>query len=115
MGIDKDMLLILKSSGLGDGEPDLGEKLMTAFLDTLYNSGVYPARIGCLNSGVFLTTAGSPVLEILRKFEATGTEILSCTTCLNYYRRMDMLKIGRAATMKDTVADMLGFKKILTP
>jgi len=115
MGIDKDMLLLLKSSGLGDGEPDLGEKLLTAFLDTLYNTGVYPARIGCLNSGIFLTTEGSPVLDTLRKFEAAGTEILSCTTCLNYYHRMEKLCIGKAATMKDTVTDLLKFKKVLAP
>ena len=29
MHLDKQFLLILKSSGIGDGEPDLGERLMS--------------------------------------------------------------------------------------
>ena len=115
MAVDEDLLLILGSSVLGDGEPDLGEKLMTAFLSMLFESERLPARIVCMNSGVFLTTEGSSVLELLGRFEAEGCEILSCGTCLEYFGRREALRIGKPTNMRDTVASMLSFGKVLTP
>ncbi len=115
MKIDKNFLLILKSSGLGDGEPDLGEKLIKAFLETLYESGTLPARIICLNSGIFLTTEGSSVHEVMRKFLDQGTEIFSCGTCLDYYNRKEKLIIGEPSNMKATVDSFLNFEKIIWP
>ena len=35
MAVDESLLLMIQSSLLGDGEPDLGEKLMRAFLTQL--------------------------------------------------------------------------------
>lgn len=115
MPVDDELLLMLKSNGLGDGEPDLGEKLLKAFLEQLLELGAVPAKIACLNSGIFLTTEGSQVIDILRKFEEKGSEILSCSTCLVYYDRKDKLLIGKPTTMKDTVSNMLIFRKILAP
>jgi len=115
MKIDRELLLMLKSSELGAGEPDLGAKLMHAFLDTLFASGRIPAKIACLNSGIFLTTEGSPVADVLKKFEKAGAEIVSCGTCLKYYDREDKLMFGKPSNMKITVGDMLNFKKVLAP
>ncbi len=115
MGVNKDLLLVIDSSGLGDGEPDLGEKLMKAFLNVLFESGDLPARIICMNSGVFLTTDGSSVLDILKGYEEQGTEILSCGTCLDYYGRSDNLRVGKPTNMKETVSALLGFEKVLKP
>ena len=99
----------------GNGEPDLGDKLMKSFLSMLWESETIPDRIVCLNSGIFLTTGGSHVEDILRKFEEKGSEILSCGTCLEYYNRKDTLIIGKPTNMKDTVEAMLNFKKVLSP
>lgn len=115
MAIDRDLILFLGSSGIGDGEPDLGAILMDSFLKMLLESGSIPARIFCMNSGIFLTTEGSNVLETLGKFEQHGTEILTCQTCLAYFRREDKLVIGKPTNMKETVNSMLEFKKVLAP
>ena len=115
MKLDKELLLFLNSSGLGQGEIDLGEKLMQAFLRMLMESGTTPAKIICMNSGIFLTTEGSQVIDMLSQFEENGSEILSCGTCLDYYGRKDKLLIGQSTNMKATVDSMLGFKKILSP
>jgi selenium metabolism protein YedF len=115
MTLNEDLLLVIDSSGLGEGEPDLGEKLMRAFLNVLFESGDLPARIICMNSGIFLATEGSPVLDTLKGYEEQGTEILSCGTCLNYYGRSDKLRVGRPTNMKETVDGLLGFKKVLKP
>jgi selenium metabolism protein YedF len=111
--IDSDFLLILGSSQLGDGEPDLGEKLMASFLGQLLEVGTVPGKIICMNTGIFLTTRGSPVLETMRKLADAGAAISSCTTCLNYYGRLDSLEVGTAGTMRDTVAAMLEARKVV--
>ena len=114
MAINKDLLVMLKSNGLGDGEPDLGEKLMNAFLNMLLDSGETPAQIICMNSAVYLTTENSPVLETMREFEKAGARILSCGTCLDYYGRKDKLEVGSVTNMRDTVTALLGFGKIVS-
>jgi len=68
-----------------------------------------------MNSGVFLTTEGSPVLEILKRYEEQGTEILSCGTCLDYYGRTDRLCMGRPTNMRETVNALLNSKKVPKP
>lgn len=113
--IEPELLLVLKSSVLGDGEPDLGERLLGAYLVSLLDSGTLPKRIVCMNSGVFLTTEGTPFLDVLRQFEAAGAEITSCGTCLSYYDRSDKLIVGKEGTMKDAVNAMLTFPRILQP
>ncbi len=115
MGVEQDFLLVLKSSGLGDGEPDLREKLLKSFLDVLYELRAIPSRIVCSGTGIFLTTEGSPVAETFNKFKEEGTEIFSCSTCLEHYNREDKLIFGTPTTMKDTVSAMLSFKKVMAP
>jgi hypothetical protein len=68
-----------------------------------------------MNSGVFLTTAGSTVLETLRKFADAGTEILSCGTCLDYYDRRDSLEVGGPTNMREMVRSMLSFERVVSP
>ena len=115
MKTNEDLLLVIDSAGLGDGEPDLGEKLMKAFLNVLLESGELPARIVFMNSGVFLSTEGSQVLDTLKRYEEQGTRILSCGTCLDYYGRKEALRIGEPTNMKETVHALLRFKKVLKP
>lgn len=115
MAIESDLMMFLGSSTIGDGEPDLGEKLMQNYLKMILESERIPAKIICMNSGIFLTTEGSQVLDSLQAFEKEGAEILSCGTCLDYYKRKDKLKIGSPTDMKTTVNSMLQFKKILSP
>ncbi len=115
MTVNNDFLLVIDSAGLGDGEPDLGEKLTKAFLNVLLESGELPTRMIFMNSGVFLTTEGSPVLDILERYEEQGTTVLSCGTCLEYYGRKDKLRVGDPTNMRDTVEALLRFKKVLKP
>ena len=112
---NEELLLVLKSSCIGENDPDLGKKLMSAFLKTLLNSETIPARIICLNSAIFLTTEGSPVNDQMKSFEDTGTDILSCTSCLEFFDRQDKLVIGHATTMKDTIDSLMNFKRVLSP
>ena len=113
MPVDHDLLLLITSSTLGEGEPDLGEKLLDAFLGQLFESKTLPAVIICLNSGIFLTTAGSSVLERLQRFEAAGTSVYSCGTCLEYHGRADQLQVGTVGNMRQTVQALLQHRRVL--
>jgi len=115
MKVSEDLLLVLKTSGIGDVEPDLGEKLMNSFLNALLETGSLPAKIICMGTGIFLTTEGSAVGEILDTFIRSGTEILSCGTCLEYYGKSDELIIGKSTNMNETVSAMLSYEKVLAP
>jgi len=112
--VNKDLLVVLKSGGLGEGEADLSGKLMSAFLETLLESGEVPARMICINSAVFLATEGSPVADILKGLEDAGTEILSCGTCLAYYGRKEKLVAGRPTDMRETVKGLVGYSKVIS-
>ncbi len=80
----------------------------------LSESGQRPAKIIFLNSGVLLTTQGSPVEDRLEKLQREGTEISSCITCLTYFDRMEKMVVGKRSDMKDTVRSLASFKKIVT-
>jgi len=112
--IDNDFILILKSSGVGESEPDLATTLMSGFLRTLLDSGRLPVKLICMNAGIFLTTEGSPVAGLLDEYAKAGTTVLSCSTCLNYYQRADKLIVGQAGNMKDSVDAILNAKKVVT-
>ena len=113
MSIDRDSLLVITSSEIGAGEPDLGAKLTELFFNVLSQSERRPAKMIFINSGIFLTTQGSPVEDKLKKLEAEGTEISSCISCLTYFDRMEKLVVGKPSNMKDTVDSLASFKKVV--
>lgn len=114
MTIETGFLLVIKSSGLGEGEFDLGQRLIMNFFKVMSELGRSPARIIFINSGVFLTTTGSPIIDMLKSLEKLDTEILTCSTCLEYYGRSDKLEVGKPTTMKNTVDAILDFRKVVT-
>ena len=114
MSIDRDFLLVIASSEMGVGEQDLGAKLTELFFKVLSESQQRPAKMIFINSGIFLTTVGSPVEDKLRKLEEDGTEISSCITCLTYFDRMEKVVVGKLSDMKDTVNSLGSFKKVVT-
>jgi len=113
MPIDNDLLLVLRSAELAPVEPDLGQKLTRAFLTQLLETGHLPGRIVCMGTAIFLTTDGSPVLDLLEKFVAAGTQIASCGTCLDYYGRREKLRVGAVGNMKDTAEAMATFPRVM--
>ena len=111
--VQNDFLLILRSSGIGESEPDLGEQLMTGFLGSLLAAGELPARLICMNTAIFLTTAHGPASEILTEMAAAGSAVLSCGTCLRYYDREDRLVVGSVTNMKETAAAVQAHAKVV--
>ena len=106
--------VLVKSNLFGEGDPELGGILMKSFLFSLNELEGKVAHLIFMNSGVKLTTAGSPVLEHLEALEQKGVEVLSCGTCLDFYNVKDKLMAGKVTNMYTAVEILTGADRVLT-
>lgn len=102
----KDLVIMIGSDKLGEGDAQLGEILMKGYLYTLTESKPYPKSILFVNRGVFLTVEDSEVIDHIRTLESEGVEILSCGTCLDYYHLKEKLAAGGVSNMYTIVDTM---------
>ncbi|MFC1964287.1 sulfurtransferase-like selenium metabolism protein YedF [Chloroflexota bacterium] len=106
-------VILITTDCLGTGVRELGEILMKSFLNKLCDAELRPARIILINDGVRLATEGSKVLEPLAFLEKEGVSVLSCGTCLEYYKLKDKLKVGQVTTMDNIVSYLLTASKVI--
>ncbi|NLC12187.1 MAG: sulfurtransferase-like selenium metabolism protein YedF [Firmicutes bacterium] len=107
-------VLLISSSTLGRGSEELGKILMRSFIYTLHEAETIPDRMLFINSGVYLTVEGSPVLDELKKLAERGVEIFSCGTCLDYYKLKEKLAVGSVTNMYDTVEALTKASRCIT-
>lgn len=108
-------VVFIRNDVLGRGDDKLGRILMKAFLKTLKSAEPLPAKLLFINAGVHLTTEGSEEIEALRELADLGVEIVSCGTCLDYFGKLDQVKVGVAGTMFDIVDSLVRAAKVITP
>ena len=106
-------VVLITSDQLGVGDERLGEILMKAFLNTLWDYEPKPAKLLFINNGVRLTTEGSEVLETLALLEKKGVQVFSCGTCLEYYNLREKLRVGLVSNMYATVDALLQATKVI--
>ena len=100
-------VFLVQSEGLGRGDDQLGKLLMANFLRLLGESKDKPGSIIFWNTGVRLVCEGSIVLDHLKRLEEQGVEVLSCTTCLEYFDLLNKLNIGKPTTMVKSIQSIL--------
>jgi selenium metabolism protein YedF len=110
---DSSIVVLITSDVFGTGDRRLGEILMKAFLNTLWDVETRPAKLLFINSAVNLTIEGSEVLETLKLLENEGVQVFSCGTCLEYYNLKEKLSVGLVTNMYDTVDSLLSADKII--
>jgi selenium metabolism protein YedF len=114
--VNKEKIVVyIAHQEMGAGNDELGLILMRAFLKTIPEFKPLPQRIIFLNSGVKLTTSGSPVLEILAELEKDGVEILSCGTCLDFFNLKAQLKAGKVTNMFEIIATLRSADRVIAP
>jgi selenium metabolism protein YedF len=111
----KKLLVFIAGETVGRGSEELGAILMRSFLFTLKELNPLPWRIIFINSGVKLATDGSPYLDILDELIALGTDIISCGTCLDYYRIKDKLMVGKISNMYEIESSFLDATSVIKP
>lgn len=107
--------LYLDSDRIGQGDEELGRKLLRIFLEKLVASEVKVDFVACLNTGSFLTTEEGPALESLRALAARGSIITTCGTCLDHYQRKERLLIGAVGGMQQTVELFASAERVIAP
>lgn len=106
--------ILITNRYFGQGEEELGQVLMRSFLYTLGEMNGQVKNIIFMNSGVFLTTEGSEVLEILQGLSQEGVQILSCGTCLDFYGLKDKLAVGGITNMYTAVEMLSSAERSIT-
>lgn len=98
------ILVLVTRETLGSGDDELGKKLMIAYLKTIKEMGAELWQLIFVNGGVKLTIADSPVLKELQEYEAAGTVVLACGTCLEHFGLTELKQVGGTTNMLDIVS-----------
>jgi sulfur relay (sulfurtransferase) complex TusBCD TusD component (DsrE family) len=97
------VLLIVTKEGMGSAPEELQTVLAINFFRNLVNENQTPETIFFYADGVKLNVKGSVIEDSLEELEKRGSKILTCTTCLNFFKLKDQLSSGSTATMKDLI------------
>jgi len=107
--------VFISSNLFGHGDDELGRILMRAFIKTIRELSPKPNKVIFANSGVKLTTQGSDLIEELNKLEELGVEIMSCGTCLDYFKLVGKLEVGIASNMYEIAQSLVDADRIVKP
>lgn len=111
----EDAVILITSKYLGEGEEELGQALMKNFIYSIRENDVWPSTVIFYNSGVFITSKQSQMIDDLIYLEQNGVEILSCGACLDYYNLKESLKVGSITNMYTITEKLLSSKKVIKP
>lgn len=105
---------LITSNMFGQGPPDLGEVLMKSLMLTITETSPAPQALLFLNSGVLMTCEGSSVIGQLHSLSSKGTVLISCGTCLEYYKLKNKLIAGRVGNMLEINGYLSKAAKVIT-
>ena len=107
------IMVLIATDRLGNGDDELGKKLIISFIKTIKEMGDELWRLVLVNNGVKLTIDDSPVLEDLVAYENDGLTILVCGTCLTHFGLLEAKKVGETTNMLDIVTAMQLAHKVI--
>lgn len=107
-------VILVGGPGIGEGDSQLGSILMNHFFYSLTRLEETVRCVIFVNSGVFLTTEGSNILNYLNFLQDRGVEIISSSTCLEQYHLTDRLKIGTTANMFTITEKLMDSLRVIT-
>ena len=110
----KKIMVLVATDRMGQGDDELGAKLMDSFIKTLKEMGEELWRLVLINSGVKLSISDSRVLDDLKDLEEAGVTILVCGTCLTHYDLLNEKKVGETTNMLDIVTAMQLSDSVIT-
>lgn len=108
-------VVLVSSEFFGTGDEALGRILTRAFIKTLGELDPLPAKVIFVNSGVRLTTEGSELISDLVALAGRGVEVVSCGTCLDFYKLKESLRVGTVTNMYDIASSLCAAERIVRP
>lgn len=110
---EDNIVIVITTDKLGQGAEELGKVLMKSYTYALTETNPRPEAVIFLNSGVKLTAEGSEVIENIKKLESLGVEIISCGTCLDYYKLKEKLQAGIVGNIYSIIEKMNSASKVI--
>ena len=105
-------VLLLTRDQFGDGDAELGRKVLATFLrKSVALEGLEAVLF--VNHGARLVAPDSPVLPELHMLEQRGVELVPCGTCLAHYGITP--EIGEVADMDSIVRELSRAEKVVSP
>lgn len=91
----------------------VGKNLLSKFLGSISNLDNKPFAIICVNNAVFMTTDRAHAsYPVLKKLESEGVEIYSCGSCLESYKLVDKLSIGKITNAYEVMQFLMNYEVI---
>ena len=109
------LVVLFSKETFGSGDPDLGRALLLAFAGTLPKLTPKPSTLIFLNSGAKLVCEKTPFVEHVRALASSGTSVLVCGTCLDYYHLEKQLEVGTVSNMMEIAQTLADANKIIRP
>jgi len=108
-------VMVIAADTMGTGSEELGGILMKAFINTIKEVKPLPSSIIFYNSGIMLTVEGSPLIATLKELESLGVSILVCGTCVNYYDKKDLVRVGIVSNMYTILETLTAAQTVIKP
>lgn len=111
MIVDMKTVIVLSRDQMGEGDADLGARILRTFLQ---KTGVLQGLEALLfyNAGVKLVGADSPVRAELMLLEENGVDLVPCGTCLDHYGVTPA--VGKVGSMDEILGEIERAEKVLT-
>lgn len=108
------LTVLITRDRMGSGSDELGRILIKGFIFSLTELSPRPTAVLFLNSGVNLAVEGSNTLADLQTLAGSGTKILACGTCLNYFNLTEKLAVGEITNMFGITNNLAASGKLIT-
>ena len=106
-------VILIGSDGLGQGNPELGGKILANFLRLLGKRDGKPEYIILWNAGAKTAVEGSDWVPHLQHLEKQGVTILICQTCVEFFGISGQIAAGKVTGMVQ-IQDVLFTRRVLT-
>ena len=96
-------IVVIDNLFMGHGDDTLGASLMKAFIYSLTELDKLPSHVLFYNSGAYLTTKTSDVLDDLIQLKLAGVEILTCGACIDFFAIKEVHAVGEITNMYNII------------
>jgi selenium metabolism protein YedF len=111
----RNIVLVISADTMGRGNDELGWALLQTYITTIQEVTPLPTRILFYNGGVKVVASSGKALESLKLLEKQGVQILSCATCLDYFKLSTNLEVGTSANMYEIMHSMNNADQVVSP
>ena len=107
-------VFLFTRNGMGEGPAELQSLLASKFLALTIESQEIPGKILFYTDGVRLACKGSTVIDLLKKLNMLGSELVLCKTCLDYLHLTDTVEVGIVGGMPDIIEALNRADKVVS-